>query len=133
MEFYREAACQVLVPKFMIPFQSSTRPSRVLLPIQNVEVLKPILHSVEFHIYPDQHVVVITGDNMWFSHKIELGIKKGVTIKFPTNVMRRSVQYNFPPTPRTKKLAECKKVRVCLQSHFYEEIKKDIETTQVNS
>ncbi len=135
MKSYRTATCQVLLPKLVIPSRSSTPLSRnhvpLQLPIQSVAILKPILHSVEFHMYPDQHIVVIKGDNMWFSHKIELGHKKGVTIESPTNVMRRSVQYNFSTSPETKKLAEFKNLRVCLQSHFCEEITKTIETTQV--
>ena len=129
VETYRTSACQVLFPKlhsdsFKLP------PSGV--PVQSVDILRPILHSVEFHMYPDQHVVVIQGDNLWFCHKIKLGSKKGVSIDSPTNVMRRSVQYNFLPTPKTKKLADNDSIRVCLSSHFSQEITKDIESKQVS-
>ncbi len=127
MESYRSNACQVLLPK--LQFFALPPPNPV--PVQSVEILRPILHSVEFHMYPDQHVVVVKGDNLWFSHKIKLGSKKGVTIESPTNVMRRSVQYNFPPTPKSKSLASRDFLQVYLQSHFYEEVGKKVETTQV--
>lgn len=130
MELYRVNTSQTYLQKYHsaeIPTPSST-----LMSVQNVSILRPRVTSVEFHMYPDLHVVVLQGENLWFCHKIKLG-KKGVTIESPAKVMRRSVQYDFPPSPKTEKLANSTTVRVLVQSHFAPQSEEEITTQQVYS
>lgn len=128
MESYRANTCQTFLNKYHsheIPSPSSS-PKRV----QSVSILSPSIISVEFHMYPDLHIVVLLGENLWFCHKIKLG-KKGVTIECPANVKRRSVQYEFPPSTKTEALADSPTVHVVVQSHFAPPVHGDIPTKQV--
>ena len=102
--------------------------------IKAISMLKPSATRVEFHIYPNEHVVVVEGENLWFCHKIQLG--EGINIldiKTPAqNVTQRMIQFNFPPYEKPlMSLVSEGVVKVSLHSHFANPIRQNVEVMQV--
>lgn len=109
-------------------------PSEAVKDIKPINMLKPEVKGVEFHMYPKEHVVLLEGENLWFCHKIRLGeIENIVDIKTPAqNVTRRMIQFNFPPH-ELKNLVTQGKVKVTLHSHFANPIRQKVQVMQVQS
>ena len=100
--------------------------------IQGVGFLKPKATTVEFHMYPTEHVIVLEGNNLWFCHKVRIGRNdNSITIDSPSNITRRSIQFNFKPSEKTEKLCENGGVHVTLYSHFAQESSKRLRATKV--
>ena len=114
--------------KFSVP-----GPVEAVTDIKAINMLKPKATMVEFHMYPNEHVVVLEGDNLWFCHEIRLGeIDNILEIKTPAqNVTRRMIQFNFPPYEKLKNLVSEGKVKVTLHSHFANPIRQTIPVMQV--
>ena len=101
-------------------------------PLKEVEFLKPRATSAEFHMFPNEHVVVLEGNNLWFCHKICIGRNENsIIIDSPSNIMRSSIQFNFSPSRKTEKLCENGGVHVTLYSHFVPHTSKMIDTKKV--
>ena len=112
-------------PSVGLPVQPNTK-------IAEVALLKPTALSVEFHLYRDEHVIVLEGNNLWFCHKICLGEKKNsIVIDSPGNIMRRSIQFKFPPSKKTENIVVDRGVNVVLHSHFTEPFQKRVQAKKV--
>lgn len=108
-------------------------PGEAVMDIAAINMLKPKAMHVEFHLYPNEHVVVLEGENLWFCHEIRLGEFDNILdIKTPAqNVTRRMIQFNFPPYEKLKSLVSEGKVKVSLHSHFANPIRQTIQVLQV--
>ena len=97
------------------------RPTKMRL--QEVSILQPRADLVEFHMYPDEHVIVLEGNNLWFCHKVHLGEdEKVVESNLATNIMRRKIEFRFTPSPNFDSIADNGGVAVKLYSHFAEPV-----------
>lgn len=113
---------------------STSLTSTTIANVQDVSFLKPKATTVEFHMYPTEHVIVLEGNNLWFCHKVHIGRDDNtIEIDSPSNIMRRSIQFNFKPSDKTEKLCENGRVHVTLYSHFADEISKRINAKKVLS
>ena len=100
--------------------------------LQEVGFLKPRATSAEFHMFPNEHVIVLEGNNLWFCHKVHIGRKENtICIDSPSNIMRGSIQFSFEPTEKTEKLCENGGVHVTLYSHFAPHVSKSVLTKKV--
>ena len=102
--------------------------------VKDLAFLKPEVKAVEFHEYPNEHVVVLEGNNLWFCHQIRIGEKENIQeINTPAqNITRQSIWFNF--TPKTKNIVfDDGKVKVVLYSHFANPIRKKIAVDKVSS
>ena len=99
---------------------------------QEVVFLKPKATAAEFHMFPNEHVIVLEGNNLWFCHKVCIGRNENsIVIDCPSNIMRDSIQFNFRPSEKTEKLCENGGVHVTLYSHFAPQVSKKINTKKV--
>ena len=114
--------------KFTVP-----GPVEAVKEVKAINMLKPKATRVEFHMYPNEHVVVLEGENLWFCHKIRLGEFDNILdIKTPAqNVTQRMIQFNFPPYEKLKSLVSEGVVKVTLHSHFANPIRQNIQVMQV--
>lgn len=114
--------------KFLVP-----GPAEAVKDVKAISMLKPKVTRVEFHMYPNEHVVVLEGENLWFCHEVQLGeVDNILDIKTPAqNVTQRMIQFNFSPYDKLKNLVSEGKVKVTLHSHFASPIRQNIQVMQV--
>ena len=114
--------------KFTVP-----GPAEAVTDIKATNMLKPKAMKLEFHMYPNEHAVVLEGENLWFCHEIRLGeVNNILNIKTPAqNVTRRMIQFNFPPHENLKSLVVEGRVKVALHSHFANPIRQNVQVLQV--
>ena len=103
--------------------------------VSSVSILKPTVKTVEFHKYPNEHVVILVGNNLWFCHKVSLGKNNHVLdIDTPAqNITRCSIQFNCTPSQKTNAIMADNPVKVTLYSHFAEDVEQAIQAKQVSS
>lgn len=102
--------------------------------VSSVGILKPNVKAVEFHKYPNEHVIILVGNNLWFCHKVCLGENDHVLdINTPLqNITRCSIQFNCTPSQKTNSIMADSLVKVTLYSHFSDEVKEAIHAKQVS-
>ena len=111
----------------LIPTASNSRPR-----LQEVSILQPRADLVEFHMYPDEHVIVLEGNNLWFCHKVHLGEdEKIIESDLATNIMRRKIEFRFPPSPNIERIADNGGVSIKLYSHFAEPVGTQVQAKEV--
>lgn len=112
-------------------------PSRYVpptLPVDVLEVamLKPEVKTVSVHRYPNEHIVVLEGNNLWFCHKVHITEKSNnFIVKNSEAITGRSIQFSSEPTEMSDSLVTTKKVKLTLFSHFANPIRKHIMVEQV--
>ena len=107
---------------------SSTKSS-----LREVGILQPRADLVEFHMYPDEYVIVLEGNNLWFCHKIHLGEdEKVIESDLATNIMRRKIEFRFPPSPNIESIADHEGVSIKLYSHFAEPVGTQVQAKEVS-
>ena len=97
---------------------------------KQMDMLKPNICRLELHEYPKEHVLVLEGENLWFSFEVTLdeGGENEYQIKDPHNVTKQTLQFNFPPSSKVSRaIQNGGKVKVTLNTHF---VKKVLETVQ---
>ena len=100
--------------------------------LQQVGILKPRPDLVEFHMYPDEYVIVLEGNNLWFCNRVHLGEnEKIVESGLATNIMRRKIEFRFAPSPNFDSIAEDGGVAVKLHSHFAEPVCTQVSAKEV--
>ena len=109
----------------------------VISPVKEVveiSTLKPKATSIQIYTYPNEHAVVLEGENLWFCHEVDLGEKETLIrrINKPEAVTGRSIQFNYEPTGKSDLLVTNSTVKVTLYSHFANPIRnKQIQVEQV--
>ena len=121
------------ITAYLTKDQPMSIPSTTVERLQDVSFLKPKTTTIEFHLYPTEHVIVLEGNNLWFCHKVRIGRhENSILIDSPSNIMRRSIQFNFNPSELTEKLCENGGVHVTLYSHFAQEFSKRLRAKKVS-
>lgn len=113
-------------PQYVVPF-----------PVKNVTdipTLKPKATSIQIYTYPNEHAVVLEGENLWFCHKVDLGEKESLIrhVKNSEAITGRSIQFNYEPTEKSDLLVTNHRVKVTLHSHFANPIRNKIQVEQVS-
>lgn len=102
--------------------------------LKSITLLKPQVKGIELHKFPSEHAIVVEGDNLWFCHEIILGEGRNIlSITNPAHlVSRRVIQFNYSPTEKTDRvIARNGIVKVTLNSHFSNSIRKKVKVEQV--
>ncbi len=93
--------------------------------VKRVEALQPRLKAVELQEYPKEMGVALTGDNLWFCHKIVLGEgmnQHSITMRLEAEgkeITRFFISFSIIPTDQTRNMvSEDGKMKVTLYTHF---------------
>ena len=101
--------------------------------LQEVSLVQPRANLVEFHMYPDEYVIVLEGNNLWFCNRVHLGDEERVVKSdLATNIMRRKIEFRFAPSSNFDSIAENGGVAVKLYSHFSEPVCTQVPVKEVN-
>ena len=94
--------------------------ARAVEKVGRIGMLNPTPTRIELQIYPNEHVLVLEGENLWFCHKIQLGdYSNSVDIDTDfQNVTQHMIRFNVPPNERLIGLAAEGVVKLTLNSHF---------------
>lgn len=116
-----------------------TDPQKYVLPamvkdVDEVSGLKPEVKSVNIHMYPDEHVVVLDGNNLWFCHEVHLGAERNlIKIKHSAELITGCcIQFKYKATDKSSHLVTDNKMKVSLYSHFSNRITKRIQVEEVS-
>ena len=101
-----------------------------------IGMLNPNPIRIELQIYPNEHVLVLEGENLWFCHKLQLGEYDNM-VDIDTNfqnVTQRMIRFNFPPNERLIGLAAESEVKVTLHSHFARAnpVRRNVQVVQMS-
>ena len=99
-----------------------------------VSRLKPDVTSVSVHFFPNEHAVVLKGENLSFCYEVQLGEHSNtLKIKSPDLLTPRIIQFNFPPNEKTRNvnISEDSTMKVTLRSHFSNPIRKRLKVNKV--
>ena len=102
---------------------------------KEVSRLKPNVTGVAVHIFPNEHAVVLEGENLSFCNEVQLGENSNVLkIKSPDHVSTRVIQFNCPPNKKTRSIniSDDGAMKVTLRSHFSNPIRKRIKVNKVS-
>ena len=94
--------------------------ARAVEKVGRIGMLNPTPTRIELQIYPNEHILVLEGENLWFCHKIQLGDynnRVDIDTDFQ-NVTQRMIRFNIPPNERLIGLAAKGEVKLTLNSHF---------------
>ena len=113
-----------------------TPAARAVEKVGRIGMLIPTLARIELQIHPNEHVLVLEGENLWFCHKLQLGDYSNM-VDIDTNfqnVTEHMIRFNFPPNERLLGLAAEGEVKVTLHSHFTRAIpvRQNIQVVHVN-
>ena len=109
-------------------------PVQSTIPPANSGYLKPDVRAIEFHKYPNEHAVILEGENLWFCHEIRLGEEENIIHieDRADDVSRYFVQFNYSPTKKTDHIVSDNGiVKVTLRSHFSNPVRRKIKVKQV--
>ena len=110
-------------------------PPKQLREVVSVSFLKPSLTAVELHEYPNEHALVLEGDNLWFCHQIKLGEgDHPCCIDTPAqHISRRSIQFNYTPSDKCEIVVDKdRKIKVAVHSHFANPIRRKVDINEVS-
>ena len=115
------------------------KPEKYALPksmreVSEVSDLKPkIVEPLKYYDYPNERVVVLQGDNLWFSYKICLDEKGPNDCEFDTlteNTTQFMVEFRAT-LEESSDLRSTKQVKLSLYTHFASPIRQTLEIAQV--
>ena len=102
---------------------------------QQVAILMPTLKKAELHEYPKEQVLVLEGENLWFTYKIKLddGGRYEYELEKPHTVTKCTLQFNFRPSKKVSlAIVDGGKVKVTLHTHFVTKVVKSVECKKVS-
>ena len=109
-------------------------PSNQLSGLQQMMMLQPSLKRAELHEYPKEQVLVLEGENLWFSFKIVLdeGGTNEYIISHPHNATKLSLQFNFSTSRNVSTAIKDEgKVKITLHTHFMTKVMDSVECKKV--
>ena len=109
-------------------------PSPRLSDCKQMKMLMPTLKRAELHEYPKEQVLVLEGENLWFSYQVVLdeGGHNEYELKNPHNVTKLSIQFNFPTSKSVSSaIYDGGKVKVTLRTHFLTKVVNSVECKKV--
>ncbi len=103
-------------------------PAPVQQAVPEMKNLKPSAQAVAFHCHGNELAVVITGENLWFCHHVQVGSHKEKVEA--GDVSRKSIQFNCGLDSGDLGFsADSDRVKVKLESHFCNPVKPNVEVT----
>ena len=84
-----------------------TPAARAMEKVERMGMLIPTLARVELQIHPNEHVLVLEGENLWFCNKLQL-VDYSNMVDIDTNfqnVTQYMIRFNFAPNERLLGLA----------------------------
>ena len=129
MEFYNQMVLRSYLDKpdkYIPPSQTP--------PYRKMKMLSPVIRRVELHEYPNEHVLVLEGENLLFSFKITLdeGGRNEYLIKSPHSVTKCSLQFNFTPSHKVSSaIQDGEMVKVTVHTHFVTKVLKSVDCKKV--
>ena len=105
-----------------------TPAGRTVEKVERIGMLIPTLARIELQIHPNEHVLVLEGENLWFCHKLQLGDYSNM-VDIDTNfqnVTQHTIRFNFPPNERLLGLAAEGVVKITLNSHFANSVRQNM-------
>jgi hypothetical protein len=112
------------------------KPKKYVLPspqvqaCKQVKMLMPTLKRAELHEYPKEQVLVLEGENLWFTYKIILddGGRYEFPLVQPHSVTKSTLQFNFPPSKEVSSaIIDGGKVKITLHTHFLTRVVMSVE------
>ena len=97
-----------------------TAATRAVEKVGRIDMLIPNPTRIELRIYPNEHVLILEGENLWFCHKLQLGEydnRVDIDTNFQ-NVTQRMIRFNFPPNEKLLGLVAEGEMKVTLHNHF---------------
>ena len=125
---------QMVLRSYLDKPEKYTPPSRQLTACPGMKILRPNIDRLELHEYPKEHVLVLEGENLWFSLKIivDEGGENQYELINPHNVARNSLQFNFCPSSEVSAaIQNGQRVRITLHTHFMTRVLKSVECKKV--
>ena len=103
--------------------------------VAEVGVLKPKITGVEVHEYPNERVIVLQGENLWFSYKIcldEKGDNQRDICTPADSTTRSEIEFHVSDTVDVcSTLCSGKQVKIALFTHFAKPIRQLMDTKKV--
>ena len=96
--------------------------------VGRIGMLIPTLARIELQIHPNEHILVLEGENLWFCYELQLGDYSNM-VDIDTNfqnVTQRMIRFNFPPNERLLGLAAEDLVKITLTSQFANPIRQNM-------
>ena len=99
--------------------------------VTEVDALKPKVSGIQIHEYPSESVIVVQGENLWFSYKVcldEKGPNQREFIAMAENTTQFMIEF------RSEKCVDIdgsKQVKIALFTHFASPIRQSINALQV--
>ena len=111
--------------------------ARAVEKVGHIGMLNPTPTRIELQIYPspNEYILVLEGENLWFCHKIQLGDynnRVDIDTDF-LNTTQRMIRFNFPPNERLIGLAAQGVVKLTLNSHFANPVRQSIEVQVIQA
>ena len=131
MEHYNQMILRSYLDKPEKYIQPSFNPQRNVKPM---DMLIPSLKRAELHEYPREQVLVVEGENLWFSFKIILdeGGQYEYEMLNAHNVTKFSLQFNFPTSKNVSQaIRDGGKVKITLHTHFFTKVIDSVECNKV--
>ena len=102
--------------------------------VNELAILKPKMTGLDVHEYPNEQVVVLNGDNLWFSYKICID-EKGERDEVDTpaeSTTRAMLEFHIPDTHNAFSMLSSKKqIKIFLYSHFAKPIRHNVDVRKV--
>ena len=115
--------------KYSIPNQGQSTKE-----VSEVDALKPkITEQLTYHDYPNERVVVLQGENLWFSYKVcldEKGPNEGEFKTHPENNAQRIIKFRAD-LDKSSDLSTSKQVKLALYTHFASPIRQTLSIKTV--
>ena len=130
MDYYNQMILRSYLDKPEVYTPSNHRPQAC----QEMKLLTPHLERLELHEYPKEHVLVLEGNNLWFSFKIIIdeGGQNHYELQKPHNITKCSLQFNFNPSSKVSAaIQDGESVKVTVHTHFVTKVANSVECKKV--
>ena len=98
--------------------------------VTEVDALKPKVTTSEIHEYPNERVIVLQGENLWFSYKVCLGPNECEFTTLPENTTQCMIEFRAY-SKKDFALDSSKQVKLALYTHFASPIRQPINIKKV--
>ena len=100
--------------------------------VTEVDALKPKLNGIQIHDYPTESVIIVQGENLWFSYKVcldERGQNQHEFIATAESTMEYMIEFRSESCPD---VGASKQIKLTLFTHFASPIRQTMNVFQVN-
>ena len=101
--------------------------------VTEVDALKPKVNGIQIHEYPSERVIIVQGENLWFSYKVCLD-EKGPNQREFSAMAENTTQYMIEfrsDIGEGPDIDASKQVKLALFTHFANPIRQSLNALQV--